>query len=312
MSIGSIRSVLLAAALVAVSGCACDESPPGAGRATRTRLDAGVKDGAEAGVKDGAEASTADASDSSFDSGTPDDSGTSDDSGMGRTDFGPLTADSGTSLDASGPDAWPPDFGSLDAAEPDASAPDAAAPDAAAPDAAAPDAGQPGTGDPWLEIDYSSANSPRSPSWSFSATPGWGPSEWAAENANGPEAWDRWNNMQVVDDPVGRSLEIGSSSELQLMLGFEEMISIGGTFVSLEGRSRATSSSVRFAVYNPLTGCGGEATMSNDWTADVVVVDLTGCFLTGPGAGVQAVRVEPLNGTVALIRMRVSLVEARW
>lgn len=164
----------------------------------------------------------------------------------------------------------------------------------------------------WLEIDYTNAYSPQSPSWSFSNTPGWGPSQWAASNATYPEAWDRWNNMTVGSDPIGNSLHIGSSSELQLMIGLEEMISYQYVTVRLEGRSRATSSSVQFDVYNPLNGCGTSGSMSNDWTPDIVELDLGQCLLVGPDGDIEAVRVDPTSGTIALLRMRVTIHGAQW
>ncbi len=174
-----------------------------------------------------------------------------------------------------------------------------------------PDSGiNPGAGDVWFEIDYSSANSPRSPSWRFSNTPGWGSSQWAAVNASSPEAWDRFNNMQVVSDPIGRSLEIGGGSELQVMIGLEELSGYDSATVHIEGRSRATSSSVDFDVYNPWNGCGGAARFGQQWQVQSADVDLMSCYEVGQG--VQAVRVAPTNGTVALVRLRLTLHNARY
>ncbi|MFO0725857.1 MAG: hypothetical protein U1E65_18885 [Myxococcota bacterium] len=175
-----------------------------------------------------------------------------------------------------------------------------------------PDSGviTPGNNDIWVEIDYSSASSPRSPSWRFSNTPGWGAAQWAAVNASNPEAWDRFNNMQVVNDPIGRSLEIGGGSELQLMIGLEELISYDAAYVHIEGRSRATSSSVDFDVFNPWNGCGSAATFGQQWTVQPANLDLMQCYEIGQG--VQAVRVSPTNGTVALVRLRLTLTNARW
>jgi hypothetical protein len=169
-----------------------------------------------------------------------------------------------------------------------------------------PDASTGGTGEVWIELDYTSANTPRSPAFRYSNTPGWGASEWAAVNASWPEAWDRFNNMSVVNDPIGRSLEIGGSSELQLMLGFEELIAYSGATVRIEGRSRATSSQVTFDVYNPWNGCGvGGVTLGQQWQVQAVDLDLSGCIELGQG--VQAIRVDPTNGTVALVRLRLTL-----
>jgi hypothetical protein len=162
----------------------------------------------------------------------------------------------------------------------------------------------------WVEIDYSSAYSPQSPDWSFSDTPGWGPAQWAMPGDSWPEAWDRWNNMSVVSDPIGTVLEIGSGSELQLMIGLEELISYDATRVRLEGRSRATASWVYFDVYNPWNNCGTDGHMSQDWTIHVVELDLDQCMV--PGQGVQAVRVDPTQGTLALVRMRVTITNPLW
>lgn len=229
----------------------------------------------------------------SFDSGDFD---------SGSIDVGSLT-DAGFFFDASNSNSdsgvWPDAF-----VAPDAFAPDAFAPDAFAPDAFAPDAVVPGNGDIWVEIDYSAASSPRSPAFRFSNTPGWGGAQWAAVNASWPEAWDRWNNMAVVNDPIGRSLEIGPSSELQLMIGLEELIGYTSATVRIEGRSRSTSASAAFDVYNPWNGCGVSTTIRHDWQVHVVELDLAQCFEIGQG--VQAVRVEP-TGTLALVRLRLTL-----
>jgi hypothetical protein len=129
-------------------------------------------------------------------------------------------------------------------------------------------------------------------------------------NATRPEAWDRFNNMSVVNDPIGRSLEIGGSSELQLMIGLEELLAYSSATVRIEGRSRATSSSLDFEVYNPWNGCGTTARFGNQWTVQVLDLDLASCFVIGQG--VQAVRVAPVNGTMALVRLRLTLHGARW
>ena len=165
-------------------------------------------------------------------------------------------------------------------------------------------------GEVWVQIDYTSAYTPESPQWSFSNTPGWGAAQWAQPPKTWPEAWDRWNNMTVETDPIGKSLTIGSSSELQLMIGLEELVSYTSMSVRLEGRSKATSSSVQFDVYNPLNNCGTTGSMSQDWSVHVVELDLGNCAVIG--AGVQAVRVSPTNGTLALVRMKVTLHGATW
>ncbi len=168
-----------------------------------------------------------------------------------------------------------------------------------------------GSGGVWVEIDYSSAYTSQSPAWDYSATPGWGEAQWAPDGWTRPEAWDRFNNMIVEWDPMGsKALTIGSSSELQLMIGLEELTSYSHATVRLEGRSRATSSSVHFNVVNPINGCSVSGSMSNDWTIHVEELDFGQCLV--PGAGLQAVRVDPTSGTLALVRMRVTLHDAQW
>jgi hypothetical protein len=168
-----------------------------------------------------------------------------------------------------------------------------------------------GSGGVWLEIDYSSAYTSQSPAWAYSATPGWGEAQWAPDGWTRPEAWDRFNNMIVEWDPMGsKALTIGSSSELQLMIGLEELTSYSHATVRLEGRSRTTSSSVHFNVVNPINGCSVSGSMSNDWTIHVEELDFGQCLV--PGAGLQAVRVDPTSGTLALVRMRVTLHDAQW
>jgi hypothetical protein len=44
----------------------------------------------------------------------------------------------------------------------------------------------------------------------------------------------------------------------------------------------------------------------------VVTLDLGTCLVAGSGGGVEAVRVAPTNGTLALVRMRVTLHDAVW
>ena len=267
----------LTLALLVVAGCDCGGNVDN-GRRFRAGADARAQ-GTDTGTTtpDGGEADGGEALDSGLDSGSPD-SGEVLDSGA------PFFFDAMSSLDGALLDSGvvtPPDSGVF-----------------------------PGSGDVWFEIDYSSANSPRSPSWRFSNTPGWGSAQWAAVNASSPEAWDRFNNMQVVSDPIGRSLEIGGGSELQVMIGLEELSGYDSATVHIEGRSRATSSSVDFDVYNPWNGCGGAARFGQQWQVQSADVDLMSCYEVGQG--VQAVRVAPTNGTVALVRLRLTLHNARY
>ncbi len=238
----------------------------------------------------------------------------------------------GSSPDADDTDGSSPDADDTDGSSPDADDTDGSSPDANDADALdaptdgdgmdadasdgltdavqEPDTGS-GSGGVWVEIDYSAAYTSQSPAWEYSATPGWGEAQWAPEGWSYPEAWDRFNNMIVEWDPMGsKALTIGSSSELQLMIGLEELTSYSHATVRLEGRSRATSSSVYFNVVNPINGCSVSGSMSNDWTIHVEELDFGQCLV--PGAGLQAVRVDPTSGTLALVRMRVTLHDAQW
>jgi hypothetical protein len=177
----------------------------------------------------------------------------------------------------------------------------------------APDATDSGAGDGevWIEIDYGSAYTSQSPGWSYSATPGWGEAQWAPPGWSYPEAWDRFNNMTVEWDPMGsKALMIGGSSQLQLMIGLEELLSYSSATVRLEGRSYSTTSTVTFEVSNPINGCAVTGSMSNDWTIHVEELDFGQCLVAG--TGLQAVRVDTLSGTLALVRMRVTLHDAAW
>jgi hypothetical protein len=89
--------------------------------------------------------------------------------------------------------------------------------------------------------------------------------------------------MSVVSDPIGTVLAIGPSSELQLMIGLEELIAYDSAMVRLEGRSRSTNSWVYFDVYNPWNDCGTDSYMSQDWNIHVVELDLDECMVPGQG-----------------------------
>jgi len=163
----------------------------------------------------------------------------------------------------------------------------------------------------WVELDYTSANSPSSPSWSFSNTPGWGAKQWAASGKSWPEAWDLYNNMQVKWDPIGSdALIIGSGQALQLMIGLQALKSYQKAVVRLEGRGYATSSSAQFDVYNPLNNCGASAKMAHDWSVHGVDVDIGNCMVIG--GGTQAVRIKPTVNGLALLRVRLTLQGASW
>lgn len=160
---------------------------------------------------------------------------------------------------------------------------------------------------PWIQIEYNNAGgSPSSPSWSYSNTPGWGEAEWAASNANWPEVWDLYQNINVSNDPIGVVAIVGSSSQLQLMLGFEELIGYDYATVCVEGRSVSTSASVTFDAYNPLTGIGNTGSMAHDWSMHATGLDLGQAF--EPGGGVQAVRLDATGGSASLGVKRMRLI----
>lgn len=307
---GHVRTFLLA--LLILFGCGCDDSAgthvdplPDAedGAGGSDPADAGGDAGQDAIVDGGPDTGVDAGGDTGFDAGE-------DPSLDGGSDAG---LDEGDDM---GPDAGP-DAGADAGGDPE---PDAGVdaggdtgPDAG-PDggADATDAGADESGEDtiWIEIDYASAYTPQSPDWSFSDTPGWGPAQWAMEGDTWPEAWDRWNNMQVVDDPIGRALEIGPGSELQLMLGLEELASYESATVTIHGRARECCSSTRFDVLNPWNGCGTSGTLGQQWEVQIVELDLDACMV--PGQGVQAVRVDPTSGALALVRLRLTLHGAQW
>jgi hypothetical protein len=316
-----------------VAACQCGEDPRGGnGFRDGGRLDVGVDSGAKQDGSPG-DGSTFDVGDGGDrpdawgddggqqgDSGALEDTGAPSDGGApgdgGSDDGGSLPVDSGAFdsgfVDSGVFDSGFVDSGVFDSGFVDSGAFDSGFVDSGVPlDAMVPDTGL-GAGDLSIEINYQSAFSPSSPSWTYSASPGWSPNDWDfTGGGNGAEAWDRFNNMSVVNDPIGGNvLEIGGSSELQLMFGLVSMQSYTTATVELEGRSRACCSGVTFDVYNPATGCGDTATMSQDWTADIVVLDLTGCFT--PGSALQAVRVDPTSGAIALRRMRLTFTGAVW
>ncbi|MGH1340112.1 MAG: hypothetical protein ACRBN8_01070 [Nannocystales bacterium] len=160
---------------------------------------------------------------------------------------------------------------------------------------------------PWIEIEYNQAGgTATSPSWSYSETPGWGESQWASSNASWPEVWDLYQNINVSNDPIGVVAVVGGSGQLQLMLGFEELIGYDYATVCVEGRSVSTSASVQFDAYNPLTGIGNSATMAHDWSMHATGLDLGYAF--EPGGGVQAVRLDTTGGSGSLGVKRMRLV----
>ena len=164
-----------------------------------------------------------------------------------------------------------------------------------------------GAGDIWFELEYTSSSSPTSPSWSSSATPGWGESEWAYQGESWPEAWYPLGSTVVKFDNIGdHALIIDSSEHLQVMIGLQDLSSYTKVVVHLEGRGYSASASAHFDVYNPWNGCGvNNVTMAHDWTVHTVDIDLGTCLV--PGGGAQAIRVAPTSQGLALTEMRVTI-----
>lgn len=313
------RSVLFVA-LCIIALTACSEPPPGQSgpeppdvSGPRFRLDAGSRhEGSDGGaLGDGA------VSDSGFlsDAGI-DDVGLGGDRDLGATLDLAVPGDMGSAdIPSTNPDIGALDIGITDQGAlsdtgprdigpTDLGASDLGAPDSGSPDLGPPDMGN-GTGDLWIEIDYSSAFSPGSPTWRYSNSPGWTSSDWAFTGETRALAIDRFNNMSVVNDPIGTVLEIGSSGELELRFGVSRLLGMTGATIEIEGRSRACCSRVRFDVINPGLGCFGMAEMSQDWTPDIVQMDFTGCIAAGNNF--QAIRLDPTSGAIALRRLRLTI-----
>ncbi len=177
-----------------------------------------------------------------------------------------------------------------------------------------------GSGDVFVEIDYSFADAPERPAFRFSDTPGFGPDEWAYNDPLGsglgaPDAWDRFNNMEVENDfRLGRVLVVGTGNhELQLMLGLPSTVSYQTVLVEVDGDEEAHSGVARYDVYNPLIMAGlfsDDAAVTDGIGRHTRVLDLGPCLV--PGERVQAIRLDPQTGAVGLKRLRVTLVNARW
>ena len=171
-----------------------------------------------------------------------------------------------------------------------------------------------GTGDLFLEIDYSFAFDSDSPRFTFSNTPGFGEAEWAFGGGPGfPQAWDRFNNMHVVQPFQSDHYlqEEGMQEQLQLMIGLPASVSYDHVEVELVAARDVRSGILNLDVENPLTGCGvSDVTISNEDAFTSTIVDLADCL--EPGESVQAVRLTPQSGILDLLRMRVTLKGASW
>ena len=168
----------------------------------------------------------------------------------------------------------------------------------------------PTKGDIWFELDYSDATTSTTPHITYSQTDGWADADWAPQGAGALEVWDLYNGMAVEIDPIGKSLTIGSSDALQVLIGLEKLKEYSSAVVRVEGRGTATSSSTSFDVYNPLNSIGASASIERDWSIHVVELDLQSALVAG--VGLQGIRVQPTTNGIALVRLRVSLLGAAW
>jgi hypothetical protein len=132
---------------------------------------------------------------------------------------------------------------------------------------------------------------------------------------NTPDAWDRFNNMSIVNDfRLGTVLAIGTGNrELQLMLGLPATVDYDTVLVEVDGDETASAGVTRYDVYNPLVGCGlfsDDAAVTDGIGRHTKVLDIGPCLV--PGETVQAIRLDPQTGELGLKRMRVTRVNASW
>jgi hypothetical protein len=158
---------------------------------------------------------------------------------------------------------------------------------------------------PWVEIEYWQLGSISSPEYSYSNTPGWGETEWAAAGMSWPEIWAFGGGNSMSNDPIGIVASI--SGTWQMMIGLQGLVDYDYASVCVEGRSISVGSSAIFDVGNPANGCGVEAEISNTWDVHAVAVDLGDCLT--PGQETQAVRIDPWGGSgiIGIKRVRVTL-----
>jgi hypothetical protein len=163
-------------------------------------------------------------------------------------------------------------------------------------------------GEVWMEISYqyrSVSESPTTADWSYSTTPAWTEAQWAPSSSSWPYIHVP-DGGSLVSDPIGGTvLELGCYDRFRLFFGLEELSHVGYATVTLEGRSRATSAGVDIEIWNPGAGSSivSYASMSQDWTADIVTVD----FTAEAGNGFQAVEIAPIARSCSLALRRVRL-----
>ncbi len=225
---------------------------------------------------------------------------------LGPPDLGPP--------DLGPPDLGPPDLGPPDLGPPDLGPPDLGTPDLGPPDLGTPDLGPPdtgtGTGIIYMDYDYRNASSPGSPRRNYH---GFSESQWAPRGSSWPQVVLRFNRGTVGSDPIGNVLRLPSSDDLEIRYGLTPLRSYTRAIVEVQGRSRATSSQVRFEVTNQPGTCGAMGTLSQSWNPQTAVLDITGCLHLGSSwQGFQGLRLSPMSGTIALQRIRLTIEGAVW
>ena len=164
----------------------------------------------------------------------------------------------------------------------------------------------------WFEIDYSNAFTVTNPTWTYSATPGWGEAQWAAQGKSWPEVWDVFNNAKVITDQIGKvALLDGGNKAVQVMFGIGGLTYTSAT-VCVQGRSYSVGSSVTFTAQNQLNQCGGTGMLSNSWQVHTAGVNIGTCIVQNNEF--QGLRVFPSGGSSALSlkKLRLTLHGAQY
>ena len=149
----------------------------------------------------------------------------------------------------------------------------------------------------WLDINYKNAGSIYSPSWTYSATPGFGEAQWAPQGKTWPEINAKGPPVMSYSDPIGTVVDISSGKWIRIMLGLGDLISYEYATVCITGRSISVGSSVTVDLRNPALGlCGGQTSLSNSWQVHAGGVTLpSSCFAAGNDF--QALQIEPTGGS---------------
>ena len=149
----------------------------------------------------------------------------------------------------------------------------------------------------WLDINYKNSFSCYSPSWKFSATPGFGEAQWAPTGEDWPVINAKGGPKINTKDPYGTVCDIGSSKWIRIMFGLASLTSYESATVCIEGRSISVGSSVLVDLVNPDGGyCGAQVQLSNSWWADPVGAELPPNCIK-PGDPFQALQIDPSGGS---------------